>query len=80
MKLTVVVVFECAGEREASALRATLSPDNKTLPKGQELAVEQSGRTLRFVIESQRPAAGLSSALSLLSDAKLFQEIWTIAS
>ncbi len=80
MKLTVELVFECAGEREADSLRATLSPDNKSVPKDQRLTVEQSGRTLRFIIESPRPAAGLSSALSLLSDAKLFQEIWTIAS
>jgi len=80
MKLTVELVFECAGEREATSLRSTLSPDNKSMPKDQRLTVEQTGRTLRFIIESPRPVAGLSSALSLLSDAKLFQEIWTIAS
>ena len=80
MMLTVELVFECAGEREARSLKATLSPDNKSVPKDQRLTVEQSGRTLRFVIESARPAAGLSSAQSLLSDAMLFQEIWTLAS
>ena len=80
MMLTVEIVFECAGEREARSLRTTLSPDNKSVPKDQRLTVEQIGSTLRFFIESARPAAGLSSALSLLSDAKLFQEIWTLAS
>jgi hypothetical protein len=80
MMLTVEVIFECAGAKEASSLRATLSPDNKTVPKDQKLTVEQRGRNLRFVVESPRPAAGLSSALSLLSDARLFQEVWTLAS
>ncbi len=80
MKLTVELIFVCAGEREARSLKATLSPDNKSVPRDQRLSVELSGRTLRFVIESARPAAGLSSALSLLSDAKLFQDVWTLAS
>jgi len=80
MKLTVELVFTCSGEREARSLKATLSPDNKSVPRDQRLNVDLNGRTLRFVIESARPAAGLSSALSLLSDAKLFQEVWMLAS
>jgi hypothetical protein len=80
MKLTVEIVFECAGEREASSLRATLSPDNKSAPKDQKVVVEQTGRTLRFFIESARPVSGIASAVSLLADAKLFQEVWALAS
>ena len=80
MKLTVELVFVCAGEREARSLRTTLSPDNKSAPKDQKLSVEVSGRTLRINIESARPAAGLTSALSVLSDAGLFQDVWTLAS
>ena len=78
--LTVELVFDCAGEEEARSLRSTLSPDNKSLPKDQRMVVERSGRTLRFVIRSPRPVAGLTSALGLLSDAKLFQEVWALAS
>ena len=80
MNLTVEIVLDCTGEREARSLKATLSPDNKSVPKDQRLTVERRGRTLRFVIESPRPASCLSSAQSLLSDAKLFQDIWPIAS
>jgi len=80
MKVTVELIFDCAGEREARSLESTLSPDNKSAPKDQELVVERRGRSLHFIIESPRPAAGLVSALSLLSDAKLFQEVWMLAS
>lgn len=80
MTLRVEIVFECVGEREASSLLATLSPDNKSIPKDQVLRVTKSGRQLRFVIDAERPIAGLTSALSLLSDAKLFDDVWTLAS
>ncbi|MDA4123056.1 MAG: hypothetical protein OK456_07755 [Thaumarchaeota archaeon] len=79
MRLRARVVFECAGAREARSLAATLHADNRTIPKGQSLRVERDSRRLTFVIESPGPAC-IASALSLLSDASLFQQVWTLAS
>jgi hypothetical protein len=80
MTLTVEITFECLGEREATSLEAALSPDNKSIPKDQRFSSERSGSVLRFKISSPRPASCISSALSLLSDARLFQEVWSAAS
>lgn len=77
--LTIELVFECVGAREARSLEATLSPDNRGLPKDQELVVSRRGRKLFFTIKSQRSSSAVSSALSILSDAKLFQDVWRAA-
>ena len=77
MTLTVEITFECLGEREAASLEAALSPDNKSIPKDQLFSSERSGSVLRFKMSSPRAAGCISSALSLLSDAKLFQEVWS---
>jgi len=80
MTLTVEITFECPGEREAASLEAALRPDNKSIPKDQSFSSERSGSTLRFRMSSPRHASCISSALSLLSDARLFQEVWSAAS
>lgn len=80
MKLRVELEIECAGDREGRALEATLSPDNKSIPRDQVFTAERDGSLLRFEVESSRPAAGLSSIASLLSDAKLFQDVWMTTS
>jgi hypothetical protein len=79
MKFTIKVAFACATEREALSLERTLIPDNRSLPKDQRFESERSGSSLRFTIESPRPVSAVSSALSLLVDARLFQEVWGLA-
>lgn len=80
MTLTIEVVFECAGEREASALEAVLGPDNHSLPRDLLLSSSRSGARLRFRVSSTRRTTCVSSASSLVSDAKLFAEVWRTAS
>jgi hypothetical protein len=80
MNITIEVVFECLGEREAASLEAALSPDNHPLPKGQQLSCERDGSVLSFKISSPTASGCISSALSLLTDAKLFAEVWPLAS
>jgi hypothetical protein len=80
MTLTIEIDFECVGEREASSLEAALSPDNHPLPKDQRLDSERKGGTLTYRISSPRASSCVSSALSLLSDAGLFSQIWELAS
>ena len=80
MTLTIEVAFVCAGAREAAALESTLKPDNHPLPKDQTFTSSREGSVLKFRISSPRPSSCVSSALSLLSDARLFSEVWSIAS
>jgi hypothetical protein len=80
MKLTLDLVLTCASAKEARSLEAALSPDNKSVPKDQTFSAELEGRNLRFLISSPRASSCISSALGILGDAKLFQEIWKLTS
>jgi hypothetical protein len=78
MRLTLELVFVCGSREHALSLEAALSPDNKSVPKDQSFSSEVSGKELRFLISSPRPSSCISSALGLLSDADLFQEVWLL--
>ena len=80
MNLEIELVIECRTEREASALEEALFPDNSSVPKDQEFSETRKGRTLTYRISSQRAAGAISSAVGLLSDAKLFQDVWSATS
>lgn len=80
MNLVIELVFECGSEEEAEALDAVLAPDNRSIPKDQEFASRRDGPNLSFRISSERASGCVSSALGLLSDARLFQEVWTATS
>jgi hypothetical protein len=80
MNLVIEIEFECLGEREAESLEAALSPDNHPLPRDQRFSSTRNGPLLSFKVVSGRPSSCISSALSLLSDARLFGEVWSLAS
>lgn len=80
MTLTVEITIECLGENEAASLEAALDPDNHRLPRDQRLSSSRVGRVLVFRIDSGRPSSCIASAQSLLSDAQLFEEVWSVAS
>ncbi len=80
MTLTIEIAFECLGEREAASLEAALSPDNHPLPKDQRLDSTRRADTLTYTISSPRASSCVASALSLLSDARLFAQVWSLAS
>lgn len=80
MKLILELELECTGEAEARSLEATLSPDNASIPRDQLFTMSRNGDLLLFRIESPRPSSASSSMLSLLSDARLFQDVWPATS
>ena len=79
MRLTIDLVIECESEVMARSLGVALSPDNKSAPKDQSFSSSQEGRNLVFSISSPRASGCISSALSILSDSRLFQEVWSLA-
>jgi len=80
MTLTIEIAIECLGEREAASLEAALTPDNHPLPKRQRFSSTRIDSVLSFRITSDRQSSCISSAISLLTDARLFDEVWSAAS
>jgi hypothetical protein len=74
--LTLELSIECADGNIAEMLNEVLMPDNRYFPKDQEFAVLRRGNVLTFRVASPRARPALSTASSVLSDAKLFQDVW----
>lgn len=72
----VELAIECADDGTATALSATLMPDNRYFPKDQTFVSSLEGRTIRCVVRSPRTRPALSTVASIISDAKLFGDLW----
>jgi len=75
----VTLTVTLAGSGPKRALAAVLAPDNEGLPKGLRITPSGDGRSVRYVVESVSPATALSTALALLRDVSLFQEVWLLS-
>jgi hypothetical protein len=73
--LTLELSIECADGIVAEMLNEVLMPDNRYFPKDQRFAVSRSGPVLRFSVTSPRARPALSTVTSIVSDAKLFQDV-----
>lgn len=51
-------------------------PDNRHFPRDQRFEASMEGSLIRFVVASPRARPALSTVASILSDAKLFGDIW----
>jgi len=78
MKSALELIFACVAEDEARALGAALGPDSNSVPRDQTFSSAVEGRYLRFRISSPRASSCIASALGILADAKLFQDVWTL--
>jgi hypothetical protein len=78
VKALLELSVDCATPAEARSLQAVLAPDNKSAPKDQTLSSEVEGTRLRIAIRSDRVAGCISSGLSILTDVRLFQEVWSL--
>lgn len=77
--MTLELSIECGDGEVAEALDATLMPDNRYFPKDQSFRASREGPVLEFRVESPRTRPALSTVASIISDAKLFGEIWVEA-
>jgi hypothetical protein len=75
----VELVIECSDAATAEALDEALMPDNRYFPKDQRFDATRDGPSLRFVVGSPRPRQALSTVASIVSDARLFRDIWVEA-
>jgi hypothetical protein len=74
--LTIELLIECGDETVASALNEALMPDNRYFPKDQRFEASKDGSLLRFDIGSPRARPALGTVSSIISDAKLFGDVW----
>ena len=77
--MTVELQIECSDETVAKALNEALMPDNRYFPKDQRFKASKEGSFIRFEVESPRPRPALSTVTSILSDARLFRDVWVEA-
>jgi hypothetical protein len=79
MKVRFTLQIRCAGPAECKALEGVLTPDGKVVPKGLRLTASRTGGTLAFSGGSESPSTALSTAVSLLWDVALFNEVWLLS-
>jgi hypothetical protein len=77
--LTIELSIECSDETVATALNEALMPDNRYFPKDQRFEASREGPILCFNVGSPRARPALSTVSSIISDAKLFGDVWVEA-
>ncbi len=79
MRTSVRLSIRCSEKEVRTQLESVLSPDNEGAPKGLRFSMSGRAGTLLFRIESAAPSAGLSTAIAVLRDVSLFQEVWLLS-
>lgn len=77
--LTIELSIDCRDETVAEALNEALMPDNRYFPKDQRFGASRKGASIRFSVASPRSMPALSTVTSIVSDARLFRDVWVEA-
>lgn len=75
--VAIELEIECDSERTAAALNDVLMPDNRYFPKDQRFKAERKDALVSYAVLSPRLRPAITTVESILSDSKLFSEIWT---
>ena len=79
MRVRGQLTVACRNVDLARRLEEVLAPDNVSVPQGQRLAMSRAGGTLIFLVDSDTLPPFVSTVLSILTDASLFQEVWLLS-
>ncbi len=79
MRTTIKLSIRCANAGVCNQLVSVLTPDNRRAPRGMALKMEARNETLEFQIASESPSGAVSTAIAVLRDAHLFQEVWLLS-
>ena len=74
--MAIELRIECGDGRVADALNQALMPDNRYFPKDQKFQASKEGSVIRFVVASLRARPVVTTVASIISDARLFRDIW----
>lgn len=79
MKTRIRLSIKCAGPDVCRQLASVLAPDNAGAPRGMSLKMSAKNETFEFQIASDSPAGAVSTAMAVLRDVLLFQEVWLLS-
>jgi hypothetical protein len=79
MKTRIRLSITCAGTDICHQLASVLSPDNTGAPHGMSLKMRARNETVEFQIASDSPAGAISTAMAVIRDVLLFQEVWLLS-
>lgn len=79
MRTTIRLSIRCADVNVCRQLVSVLTPDNDGAPRGMTLRMGAREETLEFRITSDSPSGAVSTAIAVLRDALLFQEVWLLS-
>ena len=79
MKTTIRLSIRCADAPVCGQLASVLTPDNEGAPRGMTLRMEARKENLEFRIASDSPTGAVSTAVAVLRDVLLFQEVWLLS-
>ena len=79
MKTEATLVLRFGDDSVRRNLGSVLAPDNEGLPRGLRLSMKGAGRRMEVRVESESPSTAISTALALLRDVTLFQEVWLLS-
>ena len=79
MNTAATLTIACVSEEVRERLAAVLAPDNEGLPRGLHLSMVVRGRSIEFSLDADSPYTSISTALALLRDIVLFEEVWLLS-
>ena len=71
--------FNCSTREACSGLFSVMAPDNEGTPAGMTLKSNRKGSTAAYAVTSEKPSRVIATALALLRDAALFEEVWLLS-
>ncbi|HEY6283571.1 MAG TPA: hypothetical protein VIW22_06570 [Nitrososphaerales archaeon] len=79
MKVSLQLTLTCKDAEARRRLQSVLSPDNEGGPRSLRLSAAGVGSKLKFRVEADSPQTAVSTALSILRDVRLFEEVWLLS-
>ena len=79
MRTQAELRVRCRDGLTVKSLASVLAPDNDGAPRGMKLASAVEGDSLKFTVDSDSASSSLSTALAVLRDATLFEEVWLLS-
>jgi hypothetical protein len=79
MRTTVRLSVRSSDANVCNQLASVLAPDNEGTPRGMSLEMEVRKETLEIKIASDSSSGAVSTAMAVLRDVFLFQEVWLLS-
>ncbi|MDA4125682.1 MAG: hypothetical protein OK452_00550 [Thaumarchaeota archaeon] len=79
MTFSVLLTLTCKDPDARRRLQAVLSPDNEGGPRSLKLKATGAGSILKFRVGADSLQTAVSTALAILRDVSLFEEVWLLS-